>query len=332
MITHKYLIDEIKGKTYTELIAVRDELIIEVKAFEEYNSAAVQESGKAFSDREYQCKLEYLGKICELISKKYAHECVDITEERTPYLEILQNFLKTRKLEYNTSITSEIEKRKNGKKYYIQDYIKGMIYSMLTNQTKWYRIEPHFFEIDRLFYDYEPDKIISESPQYFCEGLFRLKCGSRSTKKQMEVLADNVKVLQNIEYEYGSIDNFIASQPTDIIVKKISDNASPYKIKMFGEALAWEFIRNVGVDGAKPDVHLRRFLGTDRMGTGKHSPATTDEVTEQIEKLSKQTGMLKAEIDNLIWSFCADGYGEICTINPHCTQCPIKQYCKYILK
>ena len=39
-----------------------------------------------------------------------------------------------------------------------------------------------------------------------------------------------------------------------------------YKLHQVGEALAWEYIRNVGIDGAKPDTHIRRFLGSDRMG------------------------------------------------------------------
>jgi hypothetical protein len=99
-------------------------------------------------------------------------------------------------------------------------------------------------------------------------------------------------------------------------------------MKMLGEALAWEYLRNVGIDGAKPDTHLRRFLGADRMGTGKHSPATACEVNAQVAILSEQTGLSKAEIDNLIWSFCADGFGEICTATPHCNSCPISDWCK----
>ena len=39
-----------------------------------------------------------------------------------------------------------------------------------------------------------------------------------------------------------------------------------YKLHQVGEALAWEYIRNVGIDGAKPDTHIRRFLGSNRMG------------------------------------------------------------------
>ena len=133
----------------------------------------------------------------------------------------------------------------------------------------------------------------------------------------MEALPDNIRVFRRIEDEFGSIDAFITSAPANVIVEKISNGSSPYKMKMLGEALGWEYLRNVGIDGAKPDTHLRRFLGADRMGTREHSPATVSEVNEQVAKLSEETGMSKVEIDNLIWSFCADGFGEICTATPH---------------
>lgn len=244
------------------------------------------------------------------------------------YLIVIRNYLESKGLTYNTSLTAEIEKRKGGKKYTIRDHIRGMIYSMLTNQTKWYRIEPHLSEVDALFFNYEPEAIIWADPDCFCEGLFGIKCGNMSTKAQMEALADNVRTFQHIEEEFGSIDAFITSRPVEEIVGKLSNGKSQYKLKMLGEALVWEYLRNVGIDGAKPDTHLRRFLGADRMGTGDHSPATVSEVNSQISKLSEETNMTKVEIDNLIWSFCADGYGEVCTATPHCKVCPIKDWCK----
>ena len=60
------------------------------------------------------------------------------------------------------------------------------------------------------------------------------------------------------------------------------------------------------------------------------SPASIEDVYRQVDKLSEQTGLLKAEIDNIIWSFCAEGYGEICTAKPHCDKCLIKGKCAYI--
>ena len=201
---------------------------------------------------------------------------------------------------------------------------------MLSAQTKWYRIQEHLTEIDKLFYDYDPDSIMTADPSHFVEGLFDLKCSNRSTKKQMDALKYNIQNFQRMQDEFGSVDTFVTSEPTEEIVRKLSMSSSKYKMKMFGEALAWEYLRNVGIDGAKPDTHLCRFLGADRMGIGEKSPASTKEVIEQVARLSEETGMSKVEIDNLIWSFCADGYGEICTATPHCEVCPIREcgcYC-----
>lgn len=244
------------------------------------------------------------------------------------YLEVIRSYLESKGLGYDTSLTVEIEKRKAGKHYAIQDHIRGMVYSMLTNQTKWYRVEPHLSEIDKLFYNYDPDKILEAENGYFCKKIFDMKCGNMSTKAQMKALPENIRTFQRIEAQHGSIDSFITSAPVEAIVEMFSKGSSPYKMKMLGEALVWEYLRNVGIDGAKPDTHLRRFLGADRMGTGEHSPATINEVNEQVAEMSARTGMPKVEIDNLIWSFCADGFGEICTAMPHCKSCPIHDYCK----
>ena len=249
-------------------------------------------------------------------------------EKDDNYLIVIRNYLESKGLVYNTSLTTEIEKRKAGKHYTIRNHIRGMVYSLLTNQTKWYRIEPHLSEIDELFYSYDPEMIIVADPNRFSNGLFNIKCGNMSTKAQMKALPDNIRTFQHIEEEFGSIDAFITSRPLDEVIEKLSKGTSPYKLKMMGEALVWEYLRNVGIDGAKPDTHIRRFLGSNRMGTGDHSPATLSEVNSQVSMLSKQTGMSNVEIDNLIWSFCADGYGEVCTATPHCKICPIMDWCK----
>ena len=71
---------------------------------------------------------------------------------------------------------------------------------MLTNQTKWHRIEPHLSDIDTLFFNYDPSKILSKKPEYFCKALFELKCGNMSTVSQMNALPANINVLKKIEY------------------------------------------------------------------------------------------------------------------------------------
>ena len=327
MISPDVYVEGYRNKSYKELLMVRDELLKEIRAFENHTYSSVFEMIHPSPEVVYQCNLEYLGKLCELIAEKYNQEYVWGDTNDDSYLEVIRDFLEAKGIGYNTALTEEIEKRKTGKKYTIRDHLRGMIYSLLSNQTKWYRIEPHLLEIDKLFYDYDPKMLLAADPEHFCQGLFDMKCGNMNTKAQMKALADNIHTFHRIETEYGSIDSFITSEPADIIVQKLSKATSPYKMKMLGEALAWEYLRNVGIDGAKPDTHLRRFLGADRMGTGLHSPATISEVNEQIASLSEKTGMTKVEVDNLIWSFCADGFGEICTAKPHCDVCPIVEWC-----
>ena len=338
MISPNGFIESYKNKSYKELLPVRDELMQEIWTFENHSYDSELIMMHPSPEVVYQCNLKYLGELCKLIADKYNQEYVwgDTEEESESsqynsdgqtYLDVIRDFLEQKGLLYDSYMLEEIKLRRNGKKYTLRDHVKGMIYSMLSAQTKWYRIQEHLTEIDKLFYDYDPDSIMTADPSHFVEGLFDLKCGNRSTKKQMDALKYNIQNFQRIQDEFGSVDAFITSEPTEEIVRKLSMSSSKYKMKMFGEALAWEYLRNVGIDGAKPDTHLCRFLGADRMGKGEKSPASTKEVIEQVAKLSEETGMSKVEIDNLIWSFCADGYGEICTATPHCDLCPIREWC-----
>ena len=80
--------------------------------------------------------------------------------------------------------------------------------------------------------------------EYFSQGLFEIKCGSRSTKEQMNALKDNIQNFHRMEDEFDSINAFITSEPVEDIVRKLSKKSSKYKMKMFGEALAWEYLRN----------------------------------------------------------------------------------------
>ena len=98
---------------------------------------------------------------------------------------------------------------------------------------------------------------------------------------------------------------------------------------MIGEALGWEYLRNVGVDGIKPDTHIRRFFSCRRMGEGNNDPASIKEALAQGNRLAEVTGLTKLEVDNIIWSYCADKYGEICISDPHCDKCVIYKYCKH---
>ena len=253
----------------------------------------------------------------------------DIEKPYRHYLFILRDYLYSYCKTSSQSQLHEVEKRIAGKSYSIEEHIKGMIYSLLSNQVNWSRIDPHLAQIDQLFFNYDPTLILSKPASYFYDGIMRIKCGNRSIKAQMEALHKNINTLLDIEREYGSVDAFVISEPIHDIVKKLSSEKSKYKLNQMAEALVWEYLRNVGVDGAKPDTHLRRFLGSSRMGTCEHSVATLKELDIQISGLCEATGLRPIEVDYIIWNFCAEGFGEVCTKSPRCSICPVRNECNY---
>lgn len=244
------------------------------------------------------------------------------------FLDGIKTYLEAKGLRYDDAIDKSIAARKAGKEYSLSDHVRGLIYSLMTNQTEWVRIVPHLADIDRVFMDYDVDRLKVASAEELCRGLFDIKCGNRQSAAQMRVLHENITTFERIVQDFGSMDAFVTSEPAEKIVERLSASRSAYKLHQVGAALAWEYLRNVGIDGAKPDTHLRRFFGGDRVGNAKHSPASEQEVISIVSELSKETGLSMAAIDNLVWSYCSDGFGEVCTATPHCKECAIKKFCQ----
>ena len=268
---------------------------------------------------------------CDIVPKFCAVCGSTITSQACDehYLIKMQEYLRSKGLLYDSELERRINDRKNGRIFSFEEHIAGLIYSQLSNQTEWSRISPHLSEIDELFFNYDIGKIMSVPCTYFVEGIFGLKCGNISTEAQMKALNYNISQMQKIARAYGSMDAFVVSAPAYEIVDKISKYNSSLKFRQIGTALAWEYLRNVGVDGAKPDTHTRRFLGSGRMGSSKAEIASPAEVYEQIELLAAETGLNRAAIDNVIWSYCANGFGAVCTAAPKCNICVIVDLCKY---
>lgn len=151
MISPEEFIEEYKNKSYADLLSIRDEFLEKIRVFENHTYDSEMVVVHPSPEVVYQCNLKYMGKLCELISEKYSKQFLFGDADARAYLEVIRDFLKSKNLGYNTSLKNEIKKRKAGKKYTIQDHIQGMIYSMLTNQTKCHRVEPHLSEIDKLF-------------------------------------------------------------------------------------------------------------------------------------------------------------------------------------
>ena len=228
---------------------------------------------------------------------------------------------------YSTTFPEHIALRQQGKDFSFEEHLKGFIYSQLSAQVPWHRVVPHLGEIDELFSNYSVSKIFEHSPEYYIAGIMERKCGSRCTNRQMNHLHSNIRILQQIVADYGSLDEYINAKDPETIVHDLSSGC--YKLFGIGPALAWEYLRNVGVDGTKPDVHICRFLGKDRIGLSSHAVATQSEATEIVKSISRELNISMVEIDSIIWSYCATGYGNICSAKPNCSECIVQQYCSH---
>lgn len=218
-----------------------------------------------------------------------------------------------------------IEQRKFGKPFLFNEHLKGLIYSLLSNQRPWGPIEKNRDIIDKIFYNYDKESILKTEKSYFLNEIIRIKCGNRAIRKQMENLDYNIHKLEEIEEKFGSIDNFITSDNPNKIAKLLG-NSKEYKVKQMGYALAFEYLRNVGIDTIKPDTHVRRILSNDRLSFSNGYPSE-DETVIIAETISKNSGVGLAYLDGLLWIFCAKDYANICGGHPKCHLCKLKEYC-----
>lgn len=262
--------------------------------------------------------------------------------------EYLETKLQGKKLWKNTYVQKQIEQRKRGKGVFsLSEHIRGMVYAMISSMFSWKRAENYIDEntaeikcLDEIFHDYNADYLLSGSPDCSPENLVEkikaLKLGSYCTKEQMKALIpENVKKLKQwADANDGNVDSFyrgfIEKDPSyHELIKTLSQSGSENKMRQMGEALTAEYLRNVGYDMAKPDRHIRRILGKNILGCSEKEIAPIFESMEIVREIANYLGRSVAEVDYILWSYCATGYGEICTKKSlRCRECVVRAYCK----
>lgn len=247
----------------------------------------------------------------------------------------LKSTLENNSVDYEKIITDlgqveAADKRASGYHYGFDDHIKAMILSMLSNQRPWGPIARNMGKLEKIFYNYDHKRLEYADPQELVDKVESIKCGNRAIKKQMASLKVNIGQFKNIQSKKGNIDSFITADEPEVVARKLSDSGSPYKLKQIGMPLAMEYLKNVGVNGMKPDVHILQICGPERLNIF-NSKTDYNEITESFNRFSIGANLSTTYLDNLFWIFGAKDYGEICSATPKCTECncQLKNYCKY---
>ena len=252
--------------------------------------------------------------------------------------------IQTKKLWENTYIKKQLDKRKGGGAFPVGDHIRGMVYSMLTSGAAWNRLEPHIDTatgqipvIDDIFYQYDVTALQSADLTKLCEKVKAQKLGTQYLKNQTEALVkENIGKLLSIKEKYGSVDNFYQSladknDNLKTLVRELATAGKPYKLAQLGEALTAEYLKNVGYDIGKPDRHICRILGSEYLCCSKRKYAAPYEAIDIIADIAKSLNKPAAEVDYILWAYCASGFGEVCTKSkPKCMElCIAKSFCHY---
>lgn len=222
------------------------------------------------------------------------------------------------KYDENQAFIDKLEKDS----YTLEDHIRALVYSQLSANRSWGPIEDNQEKINKIFDDFDPECLKKADPDELVDKIKDIKCGNISIRKQMSVLKDNIIMLEKIEKEKG-LDKFVNGDVKKVVTELAKGE---YKLKQVGIALACQYLKGVGIDCAKPDIHLRRILA--RLGYSSKDKATELETIDIIQDISMEYPKLsQKEIDTILWQYCAEGGLNICGKEPKCDICKIK--CDY---
>lgn len=242
-----------------------------------------------------------------------------------------------------------IERRINGVEFTIEDYLRGLMYALSSQTRTWQRdVMPYIDQIDRILFNYNINQLVDADQEELRRQIQATRANIFRPERTIENLVINIPVIQHLRplieetfEDLGNTDNLI--QRINNFAQRLSDPNSADKLSGIGIGLVGDFLKNLGIPSLKLDTHIKRIGGTWRLG---FLPTINDESTADTKRvIQAQTdfnafseniniegvpGLAKVVyLDNLIWMFGAEGYGEICKANPECNECLLRDGCNH---
>lgn len=238
----------------------------------------------------------------------------------------------------NTLIYYCLERRNRGESLDSSDHICAMIYSLLSSSRRWIncRICPKtgtVKELDAAFDGYEPRYLKDCTAEELLKKFESAELLPRFKNKQTKAISHNIKKLLSFKEKCGSIDGLYRSYMEQDstgweLVHALGGGPSETKMEQIGIPLAAEYLRNVGYDLPKPDRHIRKLLGSERLGLYDRETVPEKEAFHLMIELAKGLKMSAARLDYILWAYystnCANKYKQKET---RCKCCIFKRLC-----
>ena len=182
------------------------------------------------------------------------------------------------------------ERRRRGEPFGLREHVRGLLLSQFSIQQTCKFVSNKLRLIEGVFYNYDPIKLeyICVSEDTRADLIVRVKqnrCGNLRIVSQLAALSYNIGKMRAITEEFGSMDAFVVSDMPQSIIDRLSGTGR-FGLKVVGVATAAEYLKNVGVAVGKPDTHLMRLLGPDRLAL----PSGEKEVIAVIDRIAKEIG------------------------------------------
>lgn len=221
-----------------------------------------------------------------------------------------------------------INLRKCGKKFSFSEHLSALIFTLLNN-NRWgdTNIKENKSKIYSIFHDFDKNYLKLVDPNELINELKKLHCSNPAIKKQLYALSYNINILEKIEEEHNSLDEFILkNDPNDIA---ICFSEGKYKLKQVGKAITFDYLKMVGIDCCKYSIQIGRLFGKNRLAIVSNEIATFEQILSIIKKLSKINKISEIEIELILQQFCLSKSANICGEFPQCEKCRLKSICNY---
>jgi len=211
------------------------------------------------------------------------------------------------------------------------DIFEGLCRAIFSIQAVWNNYEKNFEQINKLLFHYDFKKISDLSDDEI-ESIYSkiktLKIRDRFLSKKLYDFRNNAKIFLKIVNKFGSVHKFIEqySDNKEKLIIQFTKPTSEYKLSRVGLAICSEFFKNIGIDDFKPDLHMNRFfarIGLIDNPTFKTTPKIDLEIRKIGIEFANKIGKPAHYVDYVLWLFCADGKGEICSSKPKCHNCEL---------
>lgn len=212
--------------------------------------------------------------------------------------------------------------RKKGKKYTFEEHLKALIITQLSNH-RWgdNNIRKNIDTIDNIFHNYNKNYLKLVNPNILVNELKKIHCTNPMINNQMKALSKNIMVLEKIEKDYGSLDNFVNTESPNDIANILNDGR--YKMIQVGRAFAYDYLKKVDINTCKNSIQLKRLFGSHRLGMVENKNATEQQVLNIIKKIAKINNCEEIVVESILTQFCLLRSANICGECPNSEKCKI---------